>query len=903
MKFSLAILALLGAIDSTIATTTAPSTPSDSTLDATNDNSVVAGAYIVEFEDENEETDVFYQGLSADGIDVDHRVDLRYNLFKGASFNLRNTDSLNETVAAIAGLQKVKNIWPVRRLSFPKPNPVSVGNNATALAAHTKRQQVEEKPFSPHLMTQVDRLHAGGITGGGIKIGIVDTGVDYLHPALGGCFGEGCLVAYGYDLTGDDDSSPVPIPDDDPYDDCFGHGTHVTGIIAAQANDQGFLGASPNVTIGMYKASGCGGSTTNDILIAGFNMAYEAGSDIISCSAGDDSGFASDPWAMAASRIADAGVPVIVALGNSGSDGLWQAATPASGWSVTAVGSVENTLSPVIQAAASFSIDSGVQEKFGLRWGSPAFQENLTLPLWSVSSAIGASACSALPEDTPDLSDKVVLVGISVENGCYPETQAGFIAAKGGRYILYYDLKNGTTSQLYIYDANIKGTASITVDQGIEFLNLLNDGQNVTVDITDYSNAGIFVQNWDNTEGGGYTSKSSSWGPTFEVEIKPQMTAPGGMILSTYPLRLGGYAAISGTSMATPLVAAAFALVGQVKGTLDPATIRHALSVTAKALNFHDGTSPYGILAPVAQQGGGMIQVYDAAYAATTLSVSSLALNDSDHFVADQTFSIQNSGSQDATYTLGHAKAATMYSLQQGAKVLVTVNFPGRMVDDWATISFESDSITVPAGGKAEVKLTVTPPATANATLLPVYSGYITLNSSTGENLSLPYLGVKGSLHDTPTVQGGGGADLAGVYLTDTNGHFNIPAAANRTFTIPRPDANVTGPSPVYPKLRASMTLGTRELRAYVVPLSSTTLPTTTVLGYQSLGSMPGFPKEWLYRGGTSQYFWGQLADGTIVPEGTYKIVVSALRSFGDASKDEDWVSAETVPFVIDYTE
>lgn len=217
----------------------------------------------------------------------------------------------------------------------------------------------------------------------------------------------------------------------------------MAGIIAAQSNEHGFLGAAPNVTLGMYKASGCGGYTTNDILIAGFNMAYEAGSDIISCSAGDDSGWASEPWAIAASRIADAGVPVIVALGNSGYSGLWQAATPASGVKVTAVGSVENTLFPVIQSAGSYTADDGNVERFGIYWGSPAYQENVTLPLWAVSSTVGAAACTSLPDDTPNLSDKIVLVGTSLEAGCYPEDQAGNIVAKGGRYILYYSLRNG----------------------------------------------------------------------------------------------------------------------------------------------------------------------------------------------------------------------------------------------------------------------------------------------------------------------------------------------------------------------------------------------------------------------------------------------------------------------------
>ncbi|KAF6804357.1 peptidase [Colletotrichum musicola] len=73
-------------------------------------------------------------------------------------------------------------------------------------------------------MTQVDRLRAEGYTGKGIRIGIVDSGVDYTHPALGGCFGDGCLVAYGRDLTGDDYFPPEsPSPDADPYDGCVGH--------------------------------------------------------------------------------------------------------------------------------------------------------------------------------------------------------------------------------------------------------------------------------------------------------------------------------------------------------------------------------------------------------------------------------------------------------------------------------------------------------------------------------------------------------------------------------------------------------------------------------------------------------------------------------------------------------
>lgn len=94
--------------------------------------------------------------------------------------------------------------------------------------------------------------------------------MDYRHPALGGCFGKDCLVRYGYDLVGDDWSGlDAPKPDDDPYDDCIGHGTHVSGIIAAQPNKMGFTGVATGATLGMYKVFSCYSfGTTDDVLIA-----------------------------------------------------------------------------------------------------------------------------------------------------------------------------------------------------------------------------------------------------------------------------------------------------------------------------------------------------------------------------------------------------------------------------------------------------------------------------------------------------------------------------------------------------------------------------------------------------------------------------------------------------------
>jgi hypothetical protein len=78
--------------------------------------------------------------------------------------------------------------------------------------------------INPHHMTQVKRVHDElQNRGQGIFIGVIDSGIDYNHPALGGGFGEGYKVVAGYDLVGDDynpDDDVGPTEDDDPFDNC-----------------------------------------------------------------------------------------------------------------------------------------------------------------------------------------------------------------------------------------------------------------------------------------------------------------------------------------------------------------------------------------------------------------------------------------------------------------------------------------------------------------------------------------------------------------------------------------------------------------------------------------------------------------------------------------------------------
>ncbi|TEA18299.1 Minor extracellular protease vpr [Colletotrichum sidae] len=872
-----------------------------------NRNDVMQGAYIVEFADENDTADSFYEALRADGLDVDARMDLNYRFFKGVSFQVKDSSAAHHDVSLFRrqlseSSTRVRNVWPVKtiKLHLPPVNEEPTTTEPEEPSTRAKRQDgapsnSTKDTFSPHLMTQVDKLREQGITGKGVRVAIVDSGVDYTHPALGGCFGPGCLVEAGWDFTGDEFLPNVrPLqPDADPMDNCVGHGTHVAGIIAAQleGNKYGFTGAAPGVKIAAYRAWGCAASSTNEILLAAFSRAYEEGADVITCSDGDPSGWARDAWGLVASRIVDAGVPVIISEGNDGGQGLFYASSPATGRGVAGIGAVTNTLFPTILNEGTFAVGSNStasgRTAFGFLPGVPELTGDLSLELWT------GDACRALPEGTPDLSNKIALLQFpdSRATGCYPDDQGRNVVAKGGHHILYYTNDNTTMrDEQFVYSEGIQGVASVTPYQSEQWRSLLAEGRPVTITIPNANNTKTRLENLENNSSGSYMGSFSSWGPTWELEASPQFAAPGGNILSTFPVALGSYRVMTGTSMSCPLAAAIFALLAEAHGTKDPKRLTSFVSSTAKPLDYYNDTAVNrDVLAPVPQQGAGIVQAFDAARNTAELSVNSISFNDTDNFVGNHTISINNTGSVDLAYEISHRKAATMNTFVQGFDRLRAASFPNPVVEDWAVLQFSSEKITVPAGASVQLTVTCTPPANVNATLLPLYSGYITFTSTTdAPSLNVPYLGVVGSMYSIPILTS------PQIYLAE----FNGVVPANRTYSIPRPNPakpplTDRGDQSATPNVLIQPTAGTPSLNVDVVSISG---------GQEEvLGSLAGWPLLYAPRVEQRAFFNGLLADSTVVEPGVYKMKVSALRIFGDGEKQEDWDVYETVPFVLRY--
>jgi subtilisin family serine protease len=262
--------------------------------------------------------DAEHARFTADARDAGIALHERYayhTLFNGVS--LAADDS---TIARIGALDGVAAVYPVGTATLEQTGPDFTPDLAYAIT-----------------MTGADIAQSRlGYTGRGVHVAVMDSGIDYDHPDLGGCFGPECRVTNGYDFVGDDYDDaeshlkwqPVPHPDPFP-DDCYGHGTHVAGIIGAvRNNDVGVDGIAPSVKVMMVRAVPDGDERDKDIANA-IRYAVDNGAQVINMSFGK--AFSPQKAAVdSAVRYADAhGVLMVHAAGNDAENSDVKASFPS----------------------------------------------------------------------------------------------------------------------------------------------------------------------------------------------------------------------------------------------------------------------------------------------------------------------------------------------------------------------------------------------------------------------------------------------------------------------------------------------------------------------------------------------------------------------------------------------
>jgi subtilisin family serine protease len=172
----------------------------------------------------------------------------------------------------------------------------------------------------------IEPAHSLNYTGKGVKIGILDTGIDYTHPELATNYKD------GYDFINNDNN---------PMDD-NGHGTHIAGIIAAARDGNGIVGIAPDAEIYAVKVSDKNGEGSFSSLVKGINWSVEHDMDIVSISLTGEGGSKTLQKAIE-TAYNEHNITLVAAVGNGKGDVLY----PAAYEQVIGVGSVRenNTLS------------------------------------------------------------------------------------------------------------------------------------------------------------------------------------------------------------------------------------------------------------------------------------------------------------------------------------------------------------------------------------------------------------------------------------------------------------------------------------------------------------------------------------------------------------------------------
>ncbi|KAG0257381.1 hypothetical protein BG011_003999 [Mortierella polycephala] len=694
---------------------------------------VVSGGYIVEYHDGIGHNNA-HNTLKAKNVDF--KIRKQYGIFNGAAISVHSSHSGKD----LASMPGVKNVWPITLHSLPKTS--KGGKNPTGSVAS-----------SLHAMTGVDIVHEKlKLTGKGIKVGVLDSGIDYKHPAFAakgateGCFGrwgKNCRVRYGWDFVGDAyDGSSTPEPDSDPMD-CEGHGTHVAGIIGANASNiktesrppQPFVGVAPEVTLGSYRIFGCDGQSGDDVIMSAMEMAFTDGMDIINMSLGDGSAFKSNPQAVLGDKLVAHGMALIAAAGNDGSQGIWMVSDTGLGDLSSSVASVDN-----IYASYYTFTYAGVTHPYG---SSQAWAVPISLPssttLMVILEKDGSLSDGCDPEiyNGINVKGKIVLALGDITR-CKSSGRGAFAKKAGAAGMLIQTLPYGIGGLVGNADFPM---GSIENRAGLDLLKAYKKNPKSTFT---WSKKPSTVR----IEGGGAPSDFSSLGLDGELRSKPDISAPGGNILSTYPLAKNGYFVQSGTSMATPYVAGAHALYMQAKGTKAHGDeIRKVFKNTATITKNHGSKTS----ASVAKQGGGLINVFNALKTTSSISPDHIDLLDTKNLRKTVKITIKNSGKKAETYTLSHIPADALNSYPN--KNSFPLNTP-LIEADYATVSFSQTKVKIPAGKSAKITLRFKEPKTGSAAHFPIYSGFViaTPMSKGSVPVQVPYTGLKGDVSKVPIM-------------------------------------------------------------------------------------------------------------------------------------------------------
>jgi minor extracellular serine protease Vpr len=648
-----------------------------------------------------------------------------------------------------------------------------------------------------------------GLHGEGVKIAIIDSGIDYTHanfggpgtpaaytsaharetlPADPGLFGPSApRVKGGIDLVGDSYDAdpfsatyqPIPHPDLNPLD-CNGHGSHVagtaagSGVTAAGATYAGPYNASTLATPGNFNVGpgvapkadlyavrvfGCAGAT--DVTVDAIEWAVENDMDVINMSLGSSFGSKDDPSAVASTNAAKAGVIVVASAGNSGAS-PYVTSSPATADGAISVAA--NDPYPGFPGATlSFSgttIPAINANGFALP-GSSTFNVKVIKDV-AGSESLGCSVAAfggPLPPNT---------IAVVNRGTCARVAKAIFGQQAGAAVVVMVNNAAGFPP--------FEGPITSNPDDGIPF--------NVTIPFlgvqgpatgsTDGAKLRAAAQGTATTVAAasianpnftGFASFTSAGPRAGDSGLKPDVTAPGVSIISTAMGTGNAGAALSGTSMSSPHVTGAAALTRQAHPEWKVEDIKAAIVNTGSpsgVLGYSTSLGGTGLVQPASSTATQVVASTEGQKFGTSLNFGFAEFRD--RFRRTKEISLRNHGSSDAIFKLAQAAASGSPH----------------------TLSLSRTSVLVPAHGETELSVTlVVPAATAGGSdAFREVAGLVEItpasaSDNAGVALRVPYYLVPRALSEVSTSIGRLSGTNPSTIATVTNRRGGIAGDAD----------------------------------------------------------------------------------------------------------------------------
>jgi len=616
----------------------------------------------------------------------------------------------------------------------------------------------------PDLPTTLSYLGAttvqtGGTTGVGIRIAMIDTGIDYTHYNLGGSGNVSdynaakavaagtppmhlfptAKVVGGYDFTGEVWPSGPLQPDPNPID-LNGHGTRTADIAAGHSLDDAHSGMAPGAQLYAVKVcSSVSSSCSGVAMLEGIEFALDPTNsgtlnnpvDIISMSIGGSFGQREDDVSESITDVVNFGVVAVISAGNDGDipyilshpGSTPEALTVAATTAVTATG-----IPLVVNTPPSIAGTYGDTATLSFAPVNTTVTSNVVYvgrgcPANSISSGSPADPYLASPNGAIALIDR---------GACSVSLKIDAAANAGATGVLIGLVAPGS-AVTFSSGGGSDFVPSLVIDQSTSNLIKGALGSSAVNATISPNNAISLASN---------VASYSSRGPNYSYNmLKPDISAPGDIIAAAAGTG-NGQTEETGTSFACPLVSGAAALLLSANHTLGPLDLKALLMETTDPTVYENQQTQPGYLAPLSRIGSGELRADRAAAASTAVWDSSNVLAVSLSFGeyrlnTNETYRkkvlIRNYSKTNRTYAIANVyrDAPNMTG--------VTVTIP--------------PTVYVPAGGTASFAMSLT----VNASKLPAwtldggvdggngellntveYAGYLTFTSG-DENVEIPW--------------------------------------------------------------------------------------------------------------------------------------------------------------------